>query len=295
MLDLDLLRTFVALSQTRSVAAAGALLDCGRGTVKARIGRLEAALGNALFRRSGRRLAPTRHGEVLLEYANRILALSDEGVRALTASGLSGEVRLGVTEQFFPQYLPEVIACFARAHPELSIAVRTGLTAQLRRMQHEGALDLVIGLRAPGEREGKTMFREPLCWVARRGFPLERDAPVPLIALPAPCIHRAAAIEALRQAGRSWRERYAATGILGVQAAVAGGLGVACLPLSTVLTSMSVLGAPEALPALADSEVVVFPGERAIDDRVGRLLEVIRVGLPRLTAEVMSKGLAVAA
>ncbi|GAB4173278.1 MAG: LysR substrate-binding domain-containing protein [Rhodocyclaceae bacterium] len=289
-LDLDLLRTFVAVTQARGLASAGVLLGRGAPAIALRIRKLEERLGHALLRRCGRILVPSRHGEVLLDYARRILSLAEEGARALRASGVSGEVRLGVTEYFFPHCLPEAIARFARNQPELAIAVRTGLTLDLLRLQREGALDLVIGLRTPAAREGRIMFREPLCWVARRGFELQRAESVPLLALTEPCLYRAAATDALARAGRAWQVRYTANSVLALQAAVAGGLGVACLPLSSVQANMRVLGSHEGLPVLADCDLAVFAGAHAQGDRIDRLIELVRLGLPILSVEVMRAG-----
>ena len=134
------------------------------------------------------------------------------------------------------------------------------------------------------------MFREPLCWVAQHGFVLDRCEVVPLLALPDPCIHRAAATDALTRAGRAWRVCYAAGSVLALQAAVASGLGVACLPLSSVQASMRILGRQEGLPALGDCDVAVYALAHGAGDRFGRLLELIRVGLPILSIEVMSAG-----
>ena len=60
-------------------------------------------------------------------------------------------------------------------------------------------------------------------------MPLPDVEPVPLVAFPQGCIYRNRAIHALEAAGRRWRIAYESPNLLGLQAALAGGLGVALL------------------------------------------------------------------
>src|SRR5262245_40330062 len=93
--DLDLLRTFVTVSEVGTFAAAARSVHRTQSAVTQQMQRLEKQAGVRLFRRAGRLKPLTRHGETMLDYARRILMLNDEAVRVLAADGPRGPVRLG--------------------------------------------------------------------------------------------------------------------------------------------------------------------------------------------------------
>ncbi len=289
-LDIDLLRSFVTVAEARGFTAAGDMLGLSQSAVSLQIKRLEQRLGQKVFKRARNALALTRHGEVLLAFARRMLDLNDESVRILTAPALAGNIRIGASEYFVPQYLPLVVSRFAKAYPQLHIAVQVDVTAALRRRLGDGELDIVIGRRDTDVKGGKLMFREPLYWVAKRGYRIERTEQLPLVSLSEACAYRAQAVALLDGVGRSWRSSYSAAGVAGMQAAVNAGLGVAALPLSCVQRSMRILGAQEGLPTLPDSEMLLYDNSAILDSTASRLVEVIRDSLPRFSAEVMTHG-----
>jgi DNA-binding transcriptional LysR family regulator len=64
---------------------------------------------------------------------------------------------------------------------------------------------------------------------------------------------------------REWNAACTASSLTGVQAAVAGGLGVTLLGRSFLQEGMQILRAPEVWPALPMTEVMVLGEERAAD------------------------------
>ena len=81
--------------------------------------------------------------------------------------------------------------------------------------------------------------------------------------MPPPCSYRAAAVGALDRIGRDWEIVFTSPSIMGVQAAVTAGLGVAVLGRAAVLPGMRVLGPESGLPELAPVEVAIWGEERA--------------------------------
>ncbi|MDK9698372.1 MAG: LysR family transcriptional regulator, partial [Siculibacillus sp.] len=61
-LDIDLLRTFVALAETESFTGAGERLGATQSAVSVRLKKLEDRLGHRLFDRTPRSVAPTPFG-----------------------------------------------------------------------------------------------------------------------------------------------------------------------------------------------------------------------------------------
>jgi DNA-binding transcriptional LysR family regulator len=146
-LDIDALRAFVAVADERSFTRAAQAVSRTQSTVSVQIKNLEGRLGFALFERTQRSVALTVRGHTLLNYARSILQLNDDSVRALTAPQTEGRLRLGITEYFAPQHLPQLLAHFREHHPLLALEVTTGVTGTLRSLQKTGELDLVLGRR----------------------------------------------------------------------------------------------------------------------------------------------------
>ncbi len=257
-LDIDTLRTFVAVAEHRNFTRAAGVVARTQSTVSVQIKNLEDRLGFALFERTKRSVALTPRGEQLLGYANNILRLNDEGVRMVMQAPLEGRLRLGITEYFAPQHLPAILRAFAQTHPTLEVEITTGVTGHLRTLQKQGELDLVIGRRDLGSSDGELIRRERVQWVAAEHLRLRPKAPVSLALLPVGCGIRRMALATLDKQGRPWRAVYCGPSVLGLQSAVAAGMAVSCLTQSAVLPSFRVLGAREGLLQLPHSELALF-------------------------------------
>jgi len=260
-LDPDLLRCFLAVTDSGGFTAAGERIGLSQSAVSFKVKRLEEQLDRRLFARTSRSLALTEDGELLQGFARRLLAMNEEAVRRLTAPPLEGRLRLGVAEYFVPQHLADLIAGFRRAHPRVRLEVRIAMSSDLLALLDGGALDLVFAKRDPGARGGRVIATEPLLWVGQDDPP-SRDDPLALLTLPAPCSYRSAAIEALDRAGRDWEIAFTSPSIMGVQAAVTAGLGCAVLGRAAVLPGMRVLGPESGLPELGAIEVAIWGEER---------------------------------
>ena len=94
-LDIDLLRSFAAVADTKSFTAAGELVARTQSAVSVQIKRLEEIVGRRVFERTSRSLALTPAGETLLGYARRILELNDESVRHVAEPPVTGAILPG--------------------------------------------------------------------------------------------------------------------------------------------------------------------------------------------------------
>src|SRR5207237_4307433 len=77
-LELSDLAMFKTVAEAGGVTRAAHRLHRVQSNVTARVKRLEAALGVALFVRARRGMSLTPEGRRLLDYADRLLALADE-------------------------------------------------------------------------------------------------------------------------------------------------------------------------------------------------------------------------
>jgi len=258
-LDLDLLRCFVTIAEEGSFTRAGDRLARTQSTISLQMKRLEEQLGRSLFDRSPRSLQLTQDGERLLGPARELLRLNDVTLAQLVEPEVAGSVRLGVPEDFATAHLPQVLAAFTEAHPLVELEVTCDLTLNLLERFRSGAFDLVIVKREPSAPlEGVQVWREPLLWVAREGFPLREFDTLPLVVSPEPCVYRKRATVALDSVGRRWRIAYTSTSLAGAQAAVRAGLGITVLPRDMIPASLARVTAETDLPQLYDAEIALM-------------------------------------
>src|SRR5215204_4976743 len=78
LLDIDQLRTFVAISDTGSFTRAADVVHKTQSAVSMQMKRLEERVGRAVFERDGRGTRLTDEGDRLLDYALRIVRLNAE-------------------------------------------------------------------------------------------------------------------------------------------------------------------------------------------------------------------------
>lgn len=283
-LDLDLVRTFVAIAEAQNFTRAGERLGLTQSAVSLQLRRLETTLGTTLFNRDPRRVVLTADGEGLLPQARRLLRLNDEIVSGLRGDDLAGEVRLGAPEDFATLYLPEVLGAFVRAHPQVAMTVTCDLTLRLLEGLRDGAFDLVLVKREPlGPDMGVRVWREPLVWVGADTAAIHGPGPIPLVLAPSPCVYRKRAIAALEARGRTWRAAYTSPSLAGQQAALRAGLGATVLPRDMAPPDLVILGEDSGLPPLADAEIALMRPRGAIPAAAEQLAEHILQALDRRT------------
>lgn len=257
-LDIDLLKTFIAIADHGSFTRAAEEVHKTQSAVSMQMKRLEDAVGRPLFMREGRNSRLTGDGEHLLDYARRIVKLSDEAVMAFTAPELSGLVRMGTPDDYADRFLPEILARFAHTHPLIQIQVHCQTSVELRDRIGAGTLDLALVTCGDGVFMGEVIRREPLVWVSSARHRTHEDATVPL-ALPQPgCAWRRRILEALDGVGRDYRLGFISPNGTAINAAVLAGLGVSAIPQSTLKPGMRVLGETEGYPPLGSFDIALM-------------------------------------
>ena len=83
-MDFDHLTTFLEISKLGSFSRAGQKLFRSQPAVSAQIRQLEQEYGQKLFDRVGKTVKLTAAGEALIVYANRLLNLKEESLRAVS-------------------------------------------------------------------------------------------------------------------------------------------------------------------------------------------------------------------
>ncbi len=225
-LDPDLLRTFMAIADTGRFHAAAERVHRTQAAVSLQVRRLEERTQTPLFRRRGRIMELTEAGETLLGYARRILELNAAALAAVRRAPVTGEVRFGTVQDLAETLLPGVLRQFSLAHPDVAVRVTVAGSAQLRADVARGVLDMAFVTSGPDDRRPGPRIETPLTWIAADGWQRDKDTPLPLAVIEAPCPFRNAAIQALNDAGLPWEITVTSPSLSGVLAAVRAGMGV---------------------------------------------------------------------
>jgi DNA-binding transcriptional LysR family regulator len=267
-LDLDLVRCFLHVAESGGFTQASRRLHLSQPAVSLKIQRLEALLGRRVFERTSRTLALTADGELLLGYARRLIALSDEAVRTVSGRTKGGHLNLGIAQQFGQKLLFRLLSRFRQAYPDISLGIEVGLSGHLLQGLEDARFDVVIAADgnaanpsavADGIIREAVVSREPMKWVQAAGSRIDpKENPLPLAVFPAPCGHRQLMIELLERRKRSWRIGYSSASLPAVQAAIEADWGIGILPVSLMTPKMKAIGKEAGLPALPESTIALY-------------------------------------
>lgn len=124
-MELDQLRTFLAVIEHAGFTRAAEALGLSQSTVSFQIKALEAAAGARLLDRGPGGVVPTPAGRVLRRHAERVLEVLGEAEAALEAEaeGTFGQVTVAASTIPGEYLLPPVLALLRRTHPGVSITI----------------------------------------------------------------------------------------------------------------------------------------------------------------------------
>ncbi|MBL5899362.1 transcriptional regulator LrhA [Lelliottia amnigena] len=256
-LDLDLLRTFVAVADLNTFAAAAAAVCRTQSAVSQQMQRLEQLVGKELFARHGRNKLLTEHGIQLLGYARKILRFNDEACMSLMFSNLQGVLTLGASDESADTILPFLLNRISSVYPKLALDVSVKRNAFMIDMLKEHQVDLVVTTHRPGQFDCLTLRTSPTHWYCAAEYVLQKGDPIPLVLLDDPSPFRDMALNALNEANIPWRLAYVASTLPAVRAAVKAGLGVTARPVEMMSPDLRVLGRTDGLPTLPDTEYLL--------------------------------------
>jgi DNA-binding transcriptional LysR family regulator len=250
LIDIDQLRTFIAIVEAGSFTKAADIVHKTQSAVSMQMKRLEERLDRPVFARDGRASKLTEDGERLLDYARRIVKLNLEALAAFSDAELTGRARLGVPDDYADRYLPEIMARFSRAYPSVELTVICEPSVDLLERIDANELDLAIITTTESQRPVETFRRERLLWVTSNRHPTHREDPLPLALGRPSCGWRRIALECLETTRRPHRILYTTSNAGAVAAAVLAGLAVSVLPESGLRPGMRVLNPADGFPEL---------------------------------------------
>lgn len=190
------LQVFKSVVDEGGVIRAASKLHRVPSAVTTRIKQLEASMGVKLFHRDKQRLHLSPAGELLLDYAERLIQLSEEAREMVSGTSPRGTFRLGSLESTSASRLPPILAGFHSRHPDVRLELVTGTNDVMLAQLAERRLDAAFIAEPPGGRafEYVPVFSERLTLISSAEHaPIKRprDAEgASLIAFPDGCAYR---------------------------------------------------------------------------------------------------------
>ncbi len=176
-MDFHQLEVFLAVAREKSFSRAAKNLLRTQPAVSLAIRRLEEELGESVFDRSSKTPALTDAGQLLLEYAERLLNLRGEISPALAELRQlgRGRVRVGANETGALYLLP-LIARYRRLYPHVRVEVVRSLARNLPQELLKRNLDLGVLSYRPRDSHlaSVVVYRDRLSFVVYPAHPLAR-------------------------------------------------------------------------------------------------------------------------
>ena len=236
--DTQFLKTFVAVVDRGSMAAAARLLNITPAAVAQQIRTLEREIGAPLIARAGRTVSVTEEGSRILQRSRDLLRDVADLRSLANDNAVSGELRLGACPTALAGMLPDILARMVEEFPEINVFIKPGYSADLYRAVESGELDAAIVLHAPYTLpktcNWQLLREEPLVVLAPASMagrdPHELLATQPLIRYDRNHWGGRQAEEYLKRMGITPHERFELNALNAIAVMVDRGLGVSLVP-----------------------------------------------------------------
>ncbi|MDR2960507.1 MAG: LysR family transcriptional regulator [Stenotrophomonas sp.] len=146
MIDLRLLRQFVAVAEELHFHRAAARLHMSQPPLTAAIRRLEDALGSELIVRGNRTLGLTAAGQTLLVEARATLQQAEQALQRTraAAAGHCGSLRVGYVGSALYGRLPGLIRHFRQQYPQVQLHLHEATSRQQQQWLREQRIDVGV-------------------------------------------------------------------------------------------------------------------------------------------------------
>ncbi|MEQ8834221.1 MAG: selenium metabolism-associated LysR family transcriptional regulator [Miltoncostaeaceae bacterium] len=175
-MDLRHLQTLRMVVEKGSFSQAAEELEISQPAVSFQIRALEQKLGHRLLDRSGRRVSLTEAGEVVYDYARRMIGLEAEMERAVGEVGtrVAGRLVIGSTVGPAELLLPRLLGAFHRTYPDVrvSLVVTDTQTVCDRVLDDELEIGVVGAGRSQRGLEFEAFLRDELVLIVPPGHHL---------------------------------------------------------------------------------------------------------------------------
>lgn len=262
LLELDLLKTLIAIAETGNFSAAAEVVHRTPSAVSMQVKRMEEILGRPVFKRDSRSVELTPDGVVLAAHARRVLALNSEVMAKFIAPEVSGEVRLGMSDDISDRYLTNILRDYDMNHPGIRLDIMVDNSERLVKSVESGGLDIVLvndhcDVQQSKNKGSEILARDQLVWAGLKGGIAGEKNPIPICVWEEGCIWRAEALKSIDATGREFRVAFQSSHITGQKAAILSDLVIAPMPRSSLNGAIVEVGEQYGLPPMKFSDVVL--------------------------------------
>ena len=222
-LPTDLLRSFVTIVETGSMARASEHVFLTQSALSLQMKRLADILQQPIFQRFQGAMVLTPAGEALLESARSLLAINDQIIAKL-GGRLAGPARIGMVQDFSDAILSGVLARFKRLNPDIQMEIRVAPSTDLMDLVSSELLDIALYLGF--EEDESSVVAADLAWFGEPDLLTQPILPVAMMAKP--CFFREAMIASLEASSRPYGIMIETPSISVLRAAVESGLAITC-------------------------------------------------------------------
>ncbi len=248
-MDFDQLTTFVEVTKLASFSRAAKKLFRSQPAVSAQIQQLEQECGAKLLDRTSKSVTLTDEGRTFLDYAERLLQLRKEALRAVADQGdhPQGTLSIGANEATCLYVLPKVFARFSQLYPEVQISIYRNFTRKILERLEQDELDIGI-VTMPVQSQKLTVhpfFRDRLMLMVPVESPLAKLKSVPVsvaaqqkLIFPKTGYTRQVLENLFKPYGQDLQVRMELPSVEMIKSFVAAGLGVSILSESFALDAV---------------------------------------------------------
>ncbi len=287
-LDVDLLKTFLAIADYGSFTRAAEEVNKTQSAVSMQMKRLEETVGSPLFAKDGRMSRFTPDGERLIDYARRIAAINDEAIFAFTKPELTGTIRFGTPDDYADRFLPEILARFARTHPLVTVDVECLSSSILFERVKRGEMDLSLVTHSLEVMTDEPVRREKLVWVTSLRHCAHVAEILPLAVSHGGCEWRGIVLNSLDRQNRKYRVAYSTPNSNAINAAVLQGLAVGAVPELCVRPGMRVLTEKDGFPTLGSFDIGLVRKPGKANTAIEALARHVRESLANLQPQMIA-------
>lgn len=270
-LDSELLRTFLMVATSGSLSAGAARIFRSQSAVSLQVKQLETILGHAVFRRHARGVQLTSIGAELLPRAQQVIDLLDETISRLRTKSLQGTIRIGIPDEYGDSMLAQVVARFARNHPQVELSVRCGFSADFPEALARNELDIAVHAVESAHGHMLKLGTEKTFWVTSKLHDVHQFDPVPVALFDRQCWWRDRAIEALEKSGRRHQVIFSSESVTGITAAVSAGIAIGMMGENSLRDNFRILAESDGFAPLPAS-TLVLESRKGLDNAVAQAM-----------------------
>lgn len=239
LLDLELLRTFVAVAETGEIKLAAERVYRSSGAVSMQMKKLQELAGCELLVRTHRGVILTDAGKVLLSRSQQMLALNNSTLAALSGKDISGQLTFGIPTDYAADFIHHVMPLLQAKMPNLAAKIVCDRSRHLRKKRQAGTVDIAIVAGESGIKDGIPLWSESINWVKSPTLALNPGQAVPIALFDGDCLNRDLTLATLENTNIHYDIVFTSSVLDNIAEAVYSGLAVSLLPESLSPNSLA--------------------------------------------------------